>query len=268
MVRSALAHWLPNAAELTGGSGQTEHLHQLRVALRRLRSALRLFAGWSAEPEAALALEARLREPFARLGAARDQDALAATLWPALAAAGGPTLSLPPAASDDTSAIVREPLCTLAALEAMRLALPSPATAPTPPTAAGDQVPLKSAARRLLQRDFKRAMRDAAHFETVDIELQHRVRKRLKRLRYGAEFVQSLLQGRRSERTLALLRKALEALGDYNDLRVAEQRITELVKADPRAWFALGWLAARREVLMRRAGRGLRRLAGAPSFGS
>jgi triphosphatase len=61
IVRAALAQILPNAAELASGSGGSDHLHQLRVGLRRLRSALRLFAAWSADAEQASALEQSLR---------------------------------------------------------------------------------------------------------------------------------------------------------------------------------------------------------------
>jgi len=263
IVQATLAQWLPNAAELADGEAGVEHLHQLRVALRRLRSALRLFGGWSAEPAAALALEASLREPFARLGATRDIDALEAGLLPALRTAGGPPLCLPVAAQEDPSSIVREPALTLAALEALRLALPGPASM-LPPVDAGRG--LRAAARALLKKAFRRAMRDAADFERVDVAAQHRLRKRLKRLRYGAEFVQTLLPGRGSRSTLKLLRRALDALGEYNDVLVAEQHFNAMLDTEPEAWFALGWLAARRAVLLHTAARALRKLAGAPGF--
>ena len=265
MVQATLAQWLPNAAEVADGSAEAEHLHQLRVALRRLRSALRLFSGWSAEPEAALALEARLREPFARLGASRDRDALQAGLLPALLAAGGPPLSLPPAAPEDPSAIVREPALTLAALESLRLALPAAAPVHPPAPEATDGLP--AAARALMKKAFRRAMAEAAAFETLDVPAQHRIRKRLKRLRYGAEFVQALLPGRDSRNTLKRLREALDALGEYNDVLVAEQQFSTLLDSEPKAWFAMGWLAARRAVLLRSAALALRWLARAPGFG-
>jgi len=40
-LQALLAHALPNAAELAGGSGQAAHLHELRLALRALALALR-----------------------------------------------------------------------------------------------------------------------------------------------------------------------------------------------------------------------------------
>ena len=83
VLHSALAQALPNAAEIAAGTDAPEHLHQLRVALRRLRSALRWFAAWSSDAAAAHALESEWREPFRRLGAARDADVLTHSLQPA-----------------------------------------------------------------------------------------------------------------------------------------------------------------------------------------
>jgi inorganic triphosphatase YgiF len=271
IVHAALAQILPNAAEVAGGSGQPEHLHQLRVGLRRLRSALRLFAGWSGDADRALALEQSLREPFNRLGAARDQDALAASLLPALAAAGGPPLPALPAAGEEPAAVLHEAAFTLAMLQALQMATsPTPAVAPaalTDPARPPEPSPkLREAARRALQRSWRKAMADADIFATAEVDAQHRTRKRLKRFRYGAEFVVDLFPGKATARTLAALRQALEALGAYNDSLVAEQRFAEQVEADPRAWFALGWLASHRQRLLKDAARSLRRLGQTPRF--
>ncbi|MDE2455893.1 MAG: CYTH domain-containing protein, partial [Burkholderiales bacterium] len=62
-LQSALAQVLPNAAEVAGASAEAEHLHQLRVGLRRLRTALRLFGPWSGDPPAVRDLEQAWREP-------------------------------------------------------------------------------------------------------------------------------------------------------------------------------------------------------------
>jgi triphosphatase len=267
IVRSTLAQVLPNAAELAAGDGAAEHLHQLRVGLRRLRSALRLFAHWSADAGAALALEQRLREPFARLGAARDQDALAAALLPAIAAAGGPPLPLPHAGSEAPAAVLHEPAFSVAMLQALQIAHDAAAPATADATAPAPNIgPLRDAARRALQRSWRKAMADAEHFATTEVDAQHRTRKRLKRLRYGAEAVMALFPAKATAVTLGALRDALDALGAYNDVLVAEERFAAQVQTDPRAWFALGWLSARREVLLKRAARCLQRLQRTPRF--
>jgi inorganic triphosphatase YgiF len=277
IVQAALAQILPNAAEVAGGSGQPEHLHQLRVGLRRLRSALRLFGGWSGDVGAAQALEQALREPFNRLGATRDQDALAAWLLPALAAAGGPPLPALPAAAEDPASVLHEPAFTLAVLQALLMATTSAmgtaAAASATSGGAADAGPaeeppprLREAARRALQRSWRKAMAGAETFAAAEVEAQHRTRKQLKRFRYGAEFVIDLFPGKATARTLSALRKALDALGAYNDALVAEERFAARVEADPRAWFALGWLASQRQRLLKDAARSLHRLDRTPRF--
>ena len=52
-----------------------------------------------------------------------------------------------------------------------------------------------------------------------------------------------------------------ERMGELNDLFVAQVRYQALVPADPTAWFALGWLTARIEVVRARAKPELARLA-------
>jgi len=69
-------------------AGGSEHVHQLRVGMRRLRSAWRLFDGWIAPPPDALLEGARAH--FAAFGANRDQDVLEETVAPMLQRAGMP----------------------------------------------------------------------------------------------------------------------------------------------------------------------------------
>ena len=65
-------------------AGNSEHVHQLRVGVRRLRSAWKLFDGWIAPVPDAMLQQARAH--FAAFGANRDQDVLNETVAPALAA--------------------------------------------------------------------------------------------------------------------------------------------------------------------------------------
>jgi inorganic triphosphatase YgiF len=259
MLQSALAQLLPNAAEVAAGSGNADALHQLRVAMRRLRTALRLAAPWSADAPAARALESRWREPFTRLGAARDADVMAAWLQPALAAAGAPPLRAPAVhAAADPGRVVREPAFSLLVLQTMQLAL---AARPEPVPAA-----LQDAAAALLERAWRRLRADAAGFAAASVDDRHRARKRLKRLRYAAEFLLPVLPARAARRALVAMRDALDALGVYNDLLVAQAVLQQRVARDPHAWFALGWLAAQHERHLARAARRLQALAAMPRF--
>ncbi|MDE2370301.1 MAG: inorganic triphosphatase, partial [Burkholderiales bacterium] len=96
-----------NAAALCDGDPalRVEHVHQLRVGIRRLRSALRCFDGWvDAVPDA---LVEGLRELFATLGRARDIDVLGSGVVAELLRAGAPPPRLPPvdAGSDPVAAL-------------------------------------------------------------------------------------------------------------------------------------------------------------------
>jgi inorganic triphosphatase YgiF len=69
-----------------------EHVHQLRVGIRRLRSAWSFFNGIATLPSEQLRTEIKLH--FAKLGGTRDDDVLRETLLPVLSAAGQPPLIL------------------------------------------------------------------------------------------------------------------------------------------------------------------------------
>jgi triphosphatase len=260
-LRAALAHLLPNAAEIASGDTTPAALHQLRVGLRRLRTALRVFAPWCADPAAARALERRWREPFQRLGAARDADVLAGWLPVALAAAGGPPVAGPGprTAAAEPGPVVRDPAFAALVLQSLRLALVPPL--PTTHKA------LAAAAGSVLRPAWRRLLADVPTFADATPEAQHRTRRRLKRLRYAVEFLLPLLPRKPARAALAEMRAALDALGAYNDLLFAESRLRDDPDAaSPGAWFARGWLAATRTVLQRRAARRLRGLLDTSRF--
>ncbi len=257
MVGAGLAHLLPNLSAVAAGTGRPEHLHQVRVALRRLRTALQVFEGWSADVDAGWT--PALADLFDALGAARDLDALSASLLPALRAAGAPFSDLvPPAAAP------AEPGQALRAVAAQRLLLSLLAFAGhTPALASG---PLVDRARPLLRRLHRQVVRDGEAFATLDDEARHRTRRRVKRLRYSVEFVAALWPAKDVRRYLARVAPAQDALGRFNDLCVAQQAFAAAVERDPRAWFAVGWLQAQRAEPIAAAARALRRLGRGQPF--
>ena len=74
-----LAQISVNASQVADGVYDDEHVHQLRIGLRRLRTALRIFG---ADDSSELAIQAAVL--FRRFGAARDQAAIAGPLERAL----------------------------------------------------------------------------------------------------------------------------------------------------------------------------------------
>jgi len=272
MVQTALAQALPNAAALAASLGEPEHLHQLRVGLRRLRTVLRLFGGWSGNAAAAQTLEAALREPFAQLGAARDDDVLRQTVLPLLEAAGAPRLMLaaPSVAKSSAKSPAQDPEAVVRGIELNRLWLQALHLAWAAPGACNAQPeplpPLHTAARKVLKAAHRRVARDAEGFVDASPESQHRTRKRLKRLRYATEFLQPLMPGSAVRRALKAQRKALDEIGAYTDLLLAQAHFKAQKPADAGIGFALGWLAAQRPQRLRRAAAGLRKVAGLPRY--
>lgn len=73
------------------------------------------------------------------------------------------------------------------------------------------------------------------------------MRKRLKRLRYLTEFLAPAVDGDDLNGFLDSLHPALDALGRLHDECVASALYADIASKDPRAWFGVGWLAARRD---------------------
>jgi len=110
VLDECLSHVSRSASGVVAGdrSLRVEHVHQLRVGIRRLRSGLRSFSGWLPPPPEAMV--EGLRGLFATLGQSRDGDVLGAGVVAALEKAGAPALAVPAGASGpDPVAAVRAP---------------------------------------------------------------------------------------------------------------------------------------------------------------
>lgn len=253
VLRNCADQILANASQIASGTHAPEHVHQLRVGLRRLRSALALFDDdRPALGEGAAAL-------FRRLGAARDGVVIDGEFGAELAAAmrsarvAQEVVAAPPAADTPPPAIIlREPasqtllLDLLAAMHAEPERTPesTPKSAPADAPAIGDRL----AAR--LNRWHRQVVADAARYGELEDEARHRLRKRAKRLRYATEFCAALFERRAVRRYLKALRALQERLGAVSDAVMAMDAFGTRAPADPHAMFALGWLASRREALI------------------
>jgi len=257
MLANALRTVLANASVLADAALDPavlgpEYLHQLRVGLRRLRSVLRVFGPLA--PAGAGALAPALATLFGQLGEQRDRDAMAESLWPALRAAGAPLVEIPalPAPAGDAPGSALAALLAAPDTQRLWLALlaasqpPGPAM---PPLAAHRPAALRQALQAPLQALHRQVRRDAAAFATLDDAHRHRLRRRIKRLRYAAELAAGLWPEKAAARFLRRLQQAQGPLGEYNDTVVALVHYRALAGEDPRAWFAVGWLSARREAL-------------------
>lgn len=262
VIGNCLMQVLGNASDIAHEPDtEPEHLHQLRVGLRRLRTAVRELGTLSPQlrPEWGEAL-ARL---FARLGSARDRDALEQTLLPALRKAGASGLELPQIEPEPAAqAALRESATTQLWLELMAFSAGSGTAAPGE---AAEQL-FELQARARLGKLFRAVRRDAARFDTLDDVARHRLRKRVKRLRYLSDFCASLFKPKDVRSFLKCLTPAQEALGDFNDVCVARTLYEPVGLEDAMAMFALGWLAHERDDAIARCVRALAALRKATPF--
>jgi CHAD domain-containing protein len=207
------------AAEEEARAGQVEPVHQLRVATRRLRAALHLFASF-APKRFVESMQRELSWLATAIGPVRDLDVLtqavqarAARLDPELRGALGPV----GIAIHDRRAEALETLAaTLRSSRCHRL-LQRLSTFAEPPRAPRRSQPLGQAVPALatpLLRAVKRAGRQIVA-DSPPPEL-HRLRVRVKRLRYALEALRGL--GIRSVRDLiARLERLQGVLGDTQD---------------------------------------------------
>jgi CHAD domain-containing protein len=101
----------------------------------------------------------------------------------------------------------------------------------------------------VLDRWHRQLRRDAGRFATLDDAGRHRLRKHVKRLRYGVEFARGCFGAKKAARYLRTLAALQQGLGELTDVLVAQAAWRALPADDPSVAFALGWLAARREAL-------------------
>ena len=264
MRANPLAQVLANASQLAdpdSGPVEPEHLHQLRVGLRRLRSVMSVFEPPPPPFDASLA--PRLAALFGKLGAARDLDAMVEWLSPALRAAGAPLFEAAPSVPDapplDIAALLYAPATQQLWLAMLGACQPVEAATDAPP--ASPPEPLQAVLGRPLRKLYRQVRRDAARFTELDDASRHRLRRRIKRLRYATELSAALWPAKAMKRLLRGLAQAQGPLGEINDTVVALAHCRALAEQDPSAWFAVGWLSARRQTLTPVCAAALARLA-------
>lgn len=233
-----------------------EGVHQLRVGLRRLRSALAFFG-----PVLPARQQLALREPLvwlgAALGPARDLDVFAGEwLAPALCARAGDAAL---ARFDDEVRTqraahyeqVREALRSgrypRLLLEVRRwLARGAWRDQPLSAASASLFLPARDYAALRLERRHRKARKFARNLAAAPPERRHQLRIQLKKLRYAAEFTSSLFPGKKANRYARRLAVLQDAMGVANDALVAERvagQLAEKLGAGPDLLRAAGFLA-------------------------
>ena len=251
MVRVCLVQVVGNAGAAASGAaagGGHEHVHQVRVGIRKLRTVLREFGpATGVDP----LFGERLGEVFSHLGAVRDREVVLARWADDLHAAGAPSVDLPPPGGVDAVELLRGREFTELVLDLLQYACGAPAGDTSVDTAdddteddADDGADLVTVVVAHLDRLHHDVVTHGGRFADLDAAQRHRLRRRLKRLRYLTELAAPLFKRKRVSTYLAALTPAQEALGTLNDVAVAQSVYRRLVDEQPHAWFALGWFAA------------------------
>ncbi|MBC5766641.1 CYTH and CHAD domain-containing protein [Ramlibacter albus] len=255
LAGAALRQVLGNGSEIARGAWDEEHVHQMRVGLRRLRTALHELEGL--EALATPGDMAVLAAAFRALGAQRDAAHLQPKLLESMRADGAPPLELPPAASvaPDPQQVARD-----LRLQAVLLQLLGRLSATAPPREPGPGAVRRHIGQRLAAL-HRHVVKDGGRFEDLPHEEQHGLRKRFKRLRYLAEAAAGLYEARKVEAFTNALKPVQDALGEFQDEWVAAGFWRARAAGDPNAWFAVGWLQARRAAGVARCASACRRYA-------
>ncbi len=262
-MESCLTQILGNASEMGAGARDEEFVHQLRVGLRRLRTALRELK--ADRHGAAPGWEPVLRSTFHELGRHRDDAIVLPAIRTELEAAGVASVPVPALAAGTRSPadVVRAGLFQRTLLEL--LTFTHDRAGPGRGSHTEGKGVRASVAKRLdvLHRCLAR---DAKGFDRLSAARQHRVRKRLKRLRYLSEFAMPLFAAVDVTRYLGSWRDAQDALGECNDHRIATEAFRTQALTEPKATLAVAWLKSRRRAMVLRCQRALRRASRTKRF--
>jgi triphosphatase len=243
IARNCLAHLLDNQAAALAGT-DIEGIHQMRIAVRRLRTALVLFRKILDKSERKT-VGGELKWLAGELGTARDWDVFVNETLnkPSLREALG---------GDNAAALAAlvEPAREAArvqAVAALRSARYTTFVLTLGLLLEEDRwgrggaewrvvMPLQRRAPRLLDRRAAAARRAGKGIAGLDPEERHELRKSLKTFRYAATFLRPLYPGKRVTRYLSQLAHLQDLLGELNDFETARALMAEIAgPAEPRA---------------------------------
>ena len=267
---------------LTETRQEIEFIHQLRVAIRRLRVAIREFSLMVDGID--LAWEQPLIDVFRDLGKRRDADHLIHQLQPAMLINGSPDFDIRlkevsvvnvgsvdvasvNVASIDIGKTVRSEkfqdtlLCLIGFVNSQNLSAQTDAVnvnkseksnknEKNSKTKIIKPKDANNVLKNRLNHWYKKSINGGKNFVELTQTQQHSVRKHFKKLRYLAEFSalcydNSAKNSKRAATFSLNLKPVQDALGFYNDELVALEAYRALAKIEDRALFAVGWLSAR-----------------------
>jgi len=238
-----------------------EYVHQARVAIRRLRSAFKLFAPVLSTDFVAV-YSPRWQELANQLGGARDWDVfLTETLAPLEEAFPGDADLAALRARGETSKAKAQAAAGIAltqpAYSQLVLAFSAALFRVEPPTIATVDASGKTSisrlhkfARRRLQKRAEMIAQLVHEHGKMNAERRHELRIAFKKLRYALEFFAPILQRKRLTAYQASLSTIQDLLGTLNDQVTAARLIKEVHPKNEPDPLTRGWIAGRTQLLV------------------
>jgi CHAD domain-containing protein len=225
--KECVRHALVNASQLASEEGfLPEHIHQLRVALRRLRTALKLFS--RAQKFEAKSWSDQARFLADQLGKNRDIDVMSESIWPELRKINAPLIEFSVHEGMQSPAvIIRDKKIQSWFLELIGRDLQS---------AEKHTQSHWSEILPVIKKWQKKCTKGAKNFASLTVEERHALRKKMKRLRYSLEFIERECKTTKFQQFSKVLARAQNELGTYNDLQVALENYRAIVTKEPAAW--------------------------------
>lgn len=233
IVQSCLRHFRLNEPLIERDMNALA-LHQARVAMRRLRSALTLFRPMVSDAEFSR-LRNQLRWFTDKLGEARNLDVLLET-GPAEGSAPDPAVRKQLRRSRKEA--YQKVQAALADPRLPQLILALVAWSETGRWREGERArePVRRFAGKGLERSWKRVRKQGKQIRLLTPDERHGLRIEIKRLRYAAEFFVGLTpKARRPQqrRFVGAAEELQELLGHLNDLETRRQLAPQLLPTEP-----------------------------------
>ena len=250
-LTDVILYWAPLAA---AGEDGPEPVHQMRVATRRLRSAISVFSRATGSPSVAR-VDAGLKALAAALGPARDWDVFNEGIGAEIGLAfdadqqdGQAVAKLLEATERQRQAGYEALRRVVGAPEFRQLGIRLAALAATRPWEdevdedgeAALAMKLEDFAAMVLNRRWKRMFSEGEDIEQLETPTLHAIRLRAKRLRYAAEFFAALFPPKATKRFIHRLSELQEQLGTLNDGAVAAELLHSLQGGGTERAFAIG----------------------------
>ena len=239
IVLGCVEHLRGNEACLIARAHE-EGVHQMRVAVRRLRSCLALYERFL-PVEQWTHLNGELKWLIGELGPARDWDVFVAdSLAPVIRQLTDEdrleALRVQVERHRDEAYARAQAAVTDQRYVGLVLLLGSWAegrgwrSAIAPDQSCGMHESVSATAHQLLGEIHSSLLKAGEDFEHLDAEGRHKVRIHLKKLRYASEFFSSLYAKRRSAPYIEAMKRLQDDLGTNNDVEVAKKLLKRVVK--------------------------------------